>query len=121
MHMANRCILAQDQVLYWADSEITYLRWKWDRCLQELSARLPLKKRPRLRAETFELPPTLLPRLLSYPRGSQDTAEMDRALRDTCDYYGGPAIRMPGYPGAYSPPFYSVPPNSSPEAPQSTP
>jgi hypothetical protein len=34
MHMANRCILAQDQALYWADSEITYLRWKWDRCLQ---------------------------------------------------------------------------------------
>jgi hypothetical protein len=34
MHMANRCILAQDQALYWVDSEITYLRWKWDRCLQ---------------------------------------------------------------------------------------
>jgi hypothetical protein len=34
MHMANRFILAQDQALYWADSEITYLRWKWDRCLQ---------------------------------------------------------------------------------------
>jgi hypothetical protein len=29
--------------------------------LEELSAQLPLKKRPRLRAETFELPPTLLP------------------------------------------------------------
>jgi hypothetical protein len=257
MHMANRCILARDQALYWADSEITYLRWKWDRCLQraqelelekldladrleqshqrngelvqlglaaarasaerdamriatlevrlrtaeeqhratveatrvnreklaeekdllesvgaapadyqvrtwdlqgasrhnynhlcylgerdraartrtawehsdqqrlreleELSAQLPPKKRPRLRAETFELPPTLLPRLRPYSRGSQDTAEMDRALQDTCDYYGGPVIRMPGYPGAYSPPFYSVPPDSSPEAPQSTP
>jgi hypothetical protein len=33
MHTANRCILAQDQALYWADSEITYLRWKWDECL----------------------------------------------------------------------------------------
>jgi hypothetical protein len=85
--------------------------------LEELSAQLPPKKRPRLRAETFELPPTLLPCLRPYPRGSQDTAEMDRALQDTRDYYGGPAIRMPGYPGAYSPPFYSVPPDSSPEAP----
>jgi hypothetical protein len=262
MHMANRCILAQDQALYWADSEITYLRWKWDRCLQlaqelelekldladrleqyhqrngelvqlglatarasaerdavriatlearlrtaeeqhratveatrvdreklveakdllesvgaaaadyqvrtwdlqeasrhnyshlcylgglvheerdraartrtawersdqqrlreleELSAQLPPKKRPRLRAETFELPPTLLPCLRPYPRGSQDTVEMDHALQDTRDYYGGPAIRMSGYPGAYSPLFYSVPPDSSPEAPQSTP
>jgi hypothetical protein len=54
--------------------------------LEELSAQLPLKKRPRLRAETFELPPTLLPRLRPYPRGSQDTAEMERALQDTRDY-----------------------------------
>jgi hypothetical protein len=89
--------------------------------LEELSAQLPPKKRPRLRAETFELPPTLLPRLRPYPRGSQDTAEMDRALQDTRDYYRGPTIRMPGYPGAYSPLFYSVPPDSCPEAPQSTP
>jgi hypothetical protein len=221
MHMANRCILAQDQALCWADSEITYLRWKWDRCLQlaqelelekldladrleqshhrngelvqlrlaaakaiterdavriatlearlrmaeeqhratveatrvdreklaeandllesvgaaaadyqvrawdlqegsrhkdnhlcylgglvyeerdraartrtawersdqqrlreleELSAQLPPKKKTQLRPETFELPPTLLPRLRPYPRGSQDTTEMDRAL-----------------------------------------
>jgi hypothetical protein len=43
MHMANRCILAQDQALYWADSEITYLRWKWDRCLQ-LAQELELEK-----------------------------------------------------------------------------
>jgi hypothetical protein len=43
MHMANRCILAQDQALYWADSEITYLRWKWDRCLQ-LAQELKLEK-----------------------------------------------------------------------------
>jgi hypothetical protein len=43
MHMANRCILAQDQVLYWADSEITYLRWKWDKCLQ-LAQELELEK-----------------------------------------------------------------------------
>jgi hypothetical protein len=43
MHMANRCILAQDQALYWADSEITYLRWKWDRCLQ-LAPELELEK-----------------------------------------------------------------------------
>jgi hypothetical protein len=28
LHKANRCILAQDQALYWADSEITFLRWK---------------------------------------------------------------------------------------------
>jgi hypothetical protein len=33
LHMANRCILAQDQALYWADSEITFLRWKLDRTL----------------------------------------------------------------------------------------
>jgi hypothetical protein len=43
MHMANRCILAQDQALYWEDSEITYLRWKWDRCLQ-LAQELELEK-----------------------------------------------------------------------------
>jgi hypothetical protein len=43
MHMANRCILAQDQALYWADSKITYLRWKWDRCLQ-LAQELELEK-----------------------------------------------------------------------------
>jgi hypothetical protein len=43
MHMANQCILAQDQALYWADSEITYLRWKWDRCLQ-LAQELELEK-----------------------------------------------------------------------------
>jgi hypothetical protein len=43
MHMANRCILAQDQALYWVDSEITYLRWKWDRCLQ-LAQELELEK-----------------------------------------------------------------------------
>jgi hypothetical protein len=43
MHMANRCILAQDQALYWADSEITYLRWKWDKCLQ-LAQELELEK-----------------------------------------------------------------------------
>jgi hypothetical protein len=35
MLAARRCILAQDQALYWADSEIAYLRWKWD--LQEAS------------------------------------------------------------------------------------
>jgi hypothetical protein len=262
MHITNRCILAQDQALCWADSEITYLRWKWDRCLQlaqelelekleladrleqsqqrndelvqlglaaarasaerdavriatlearlktaeekhramveatrvdrerlaeakylmesvgsavadyqvrvwdlqegsrhnynhlcylrglvyeerdraartrmawerfdqqrlaeleAISAQLPLKKRPRLRAETFELPPTLLPQLRSYPRGSQETAEMDRALQDVRDYYEGPEIRLSGYQGAHSPPFYSVPPDSSPEAPQCTP
>jgi hypothetical protein len=86
--------------------------------LEELSTQLPPKKRPRLRVETFELPLTLLPCLRPYLRGSQDTTEMDRALQDTRDYYGGPAIRMSGYPGAYSPPFYSVPPDSSPEAPR---
>jgi hypothetical protein len=55
--------------------------------LEELSAQLPPKKRPRLRAETFELPPTLLPQLRPYPRGSRDTSEMDRALQDVRDYY----------------------------------
>jgi hypothetical protein len=34
MLAARRCIVAQDQALYWADSEIAYLRWKWDGCLQ---------------------------------------------------------------------------------------
>jgi hypothetical protein len=43
MHTANRCILAQDQALYWADSEITYLRWKWDQCLQ-LAQELEMEK-----------------------------------------------------------------------------
>jgi hypothetical protein len=43
MHMANRCTLAQDQALYWADSEITYLRWKWDRCVQ-LAQELEMEK-----------------------------------------------------------------------------
>jgi hypothetical protein len=89
--------------------------------LEELSAQLPPKKRPRLQAETFELPPTLLPQLRPYPRGSQDTTEMDRALQDVRDYYGGPVIRLSGYLGVNSPPFYSVPPDSSPEAPQCTP
>jgi hypothetical protein len=88
--------------------------------LEELSTQLPPKKSPRLRAETFELPPTLLPQLCPYPRGSQDTSEMDRALQDVRDYYGGPVIRLPGYLGVNSPPFYSVPPDSSPEAPQCT-
>jgi hypothetical protein len=43
LHMSNRCILAQDQALYGADGEITYLRWKWDRCLQ-LPQELELEK-----------------------------------------------------------------------------
>jgi hypothetical protein len=43
MHIANRCILPQDQTLYWANSEITFLRWKWDRCLQ-LGQELALEK-----------------------------------------------------------------------------
>jgi hypothetical protein len=50
--------------------------------LEEISAQLPPKKRLRLQAETFELPPTLLPQLRPYPRGSQDTADMDHALKD---------------------------------------
>jgi hypothetical protein len=78
--------------------------------LEEISALLPPKKRARLRAETFELPPTLLPQLRPYPRGTQDKAEMDRALEDIRDYYGGPVIRLSRYPGVNSPPFYSVPP-----------
>jgi hypothetical protein len=43
LHMANRCILAQDQALYWGDSEIDFLRWKWDRTLQ-LAQELELEK-----------------------------------------------------------------------------
>jgi hypothetical protein len=43
LHMANRCILAQDQALYWADSDITFLRWKWYRTLQ-LAQELELEK-----------------------------------------------------------------------------
>jgi hypothetical protein len=89
--------------------------------LEELSAQLPPKKRPRLRTETFELPPTLLPRLRPYPRGSQDTAELDRALQDTRDYYGGPAIRMPGYPGVThhrSTQFHQTPAQRHPRVPR---
>jgi hypothetical protein len=41
--MENRCILAQDQAIYWADSEITFLRWKWDMTLQ-LAQELELEK-----------------------------------------------------------------------------
>jgi hypothetical protein len=43
LHTANRCILAQDQALYWADSEITYLRWRRDDCLQ-LAQELEMEK-----------------------------------------------------------------------------
>jgi hypothetical protein len=89
--------------------------------LEEISAQLLPKKRPRLRAETFGLPPMLLPQLRPYLRGSQDIAEMDRTLQDVRDYYGGLVIRLPGYPGVNLPPFYSVPLDSSPEAPQCTP
>jgi hypothetical protein len=89
--------------------------------LEEISTQLPPKKRPRLQAETFELPPTLLPQLWPYLRGSQDTVLMDRALEDVRDYYGGLVIRLLGYLGVNLPPFYSVPPDSSPEALQCTP
>jgi hypothetical protein len=93
--------------------------------LEEISALLPPKKRPRLRAETFELPPTLLPPLRQYSRGTQHTVEMGCALEDVRDYYGGPVIRLPSYPGVNSPLFYYVPPDSrleaSLEAPQCTP
>jgi hypothetical protein len=106
----------------------TRTRTTWERSdqrrleeLEEISAQLPPKKRPCLRAETFELPPTLLPQLHPYPRGAQDTVEMDRALEDVRDYYGGAMIRLPGYPGVNSQPFYVVPPDSSLEAPQCTP
>jgi hypothetical protein len=67
--------------------------------LEEISTLLPPKKRPRLRVETFELPPTLLPQLRPYPRGAQDTVEMDRALEDVRDFYGGPVIRLLRYLG----------------------
>jgi hypothetical protein len=106
----------------------TRTRKAWERSdqqrleeLEEISALLPSKKRPQLRAETFELPPTLLPPLRQYPRGAQETVEMDHTLEYVPDYYGGPVIRLPGYPGVNSLPFYSVPPDSSSEAPQCTP
>jgi hypothetical protein len=112
--------LGDNTELFWAILSHT----AWERSdqrrlkeLEEISAQLPPKKRSRPRAETFELPLTLLPQLRPYPRGSQDKAEMDRALQDVQDYYGGPVIRLLGYPGVNSPPFYSVPPDSSPEAP----
>jgi hypothetical protein len=43
LHMANRCILAQDQALYWADSEIIFLRGRWDATL-ELAQQLEREK-----------------------------------------------------------------------------
>jgi hypothetical protein len=43
LHIANQCILPQDQALYWFYSEITFLRWKWDRTLQ-LAQELELDK-----------------------------------------------------------------------------
>jgi hypothetical protein len=114
--------------VYEEQDRATRTRTAWGRSdqqrleeLEEILAQLPPKKRSRLRAETFELPLTLLPQLRPYPRGSQDTIEMDSALEDVRDYYGGPVIRLPGYPGVNSPPFYSVPPDSNPEAPQCTP
>jgi hypothetical protein len=42
---------------------------------------------------------------------------MDCALEDVRDYYGGPVIKLPGYPGVNFLLFYSVPPDSSPNAP----
>jgi hypothetical protein len=114
--------------VYEEQDRATRTRTAWERSdqrrleeLEEISALLPPKKRPRLRAETFELPPTLFPLLRPYPRGTQDTAEMDRALEDVRDYNGGLVIRLPSCPGVNSPPFYSVPPDSSPKAPQCTP
>jgi hypothetical protein len=80
-------------LVYEEQDRATRTRTAWERSnqwrlaeLEEISAQLPLKKRPRLRAETFELPPMLLPQLCSYPRGSQDTTEMDHALQDIRDY-----------------------------------
>jgi hypothetical protein len=49
---------------------------------------------------------------------------MDHALEYIRDYYTGPEIKIPNYPGVNSPPFYAVPPDfcleASPEAPQCT-
>jgi hypothetical protein len=42
-HMANWCILAQDQALYWADSEIIFMKWRWDATL-ELAQQLEREK-----------------------------------------------------------------------------
>jgi hypothetical protein len=107
-------------LVYEEQDRATRTRTTWERSdqrrleeLEEISAQLPPKKRPRLRAENFELPPTLLPQLRPYPRGSQDTAEIYRALEDVRGYYGGPVIRLSGYLGVNSPPFYSISPNSS--------
>jgi hypothetical protein len=36
MLAARRCILAQDQALYWADGEIAYLRWRCDDALRRV-------------------------------------------------------------------------------------
>jgi hypothetical protein len=43
LHMATWCILALDQALYWADSEIIFLRWRWDATL-ELAQQLEREK-----------------------------------------------------------------------------
>jgi hypothetical protein len=68
-HMGGRVYEEQDRA--------TRTRTTWERSdqrrldeLEEISALLSPKKRPRLRAETFELLPTLLPRLRPYPRGA---------------------------------------------------
>jgi hypothetical protein len=45
---------------------------------------------------------------------------MDRVLEDVRDYYGGHVIKLSRYPGVNSPPFYFVPLDSNPEAPQCT-
>jgi hypothetical protein len=67
--------------VYEEQDRATRTRTAWERSdqrrLEDISAQLPPKKRPRLRVETFELSPILLPQLLTYPRGSQDTAERD--------------------------------------------
>ena len=76
---------------------------------RELAEMLPPQKRPRVRTETFELPPTLLPSQRLYPRGSSDTPEMSRALRSLAGYFNLPEIEIPDYPGVNDPPFYAVP------------
>lgn len=63
--------------------------------LEEVAGLVPPQKRLRLREETFEPPPTLLPQLDQYPRGTQNMVELDRALEFVHDYYSGPEIELP--------------------------
>lgn len=85
--------------------------------LEEATALVLPQERPRLRVEDFKLPPSQQPLQPLYPRGSEGTEELTRALQTLSLYYGGPLIGLPDYPGVNSPPFYAVLPDSDPESP----